>query len=150
MIFIFDIDGTLADNSHRVHYILKADKDWDAYHQACDCDTPILPTIAVLNCLYKQDHKILFWTGRDEIVRKQTEEWIETWTAVKPADIRYNLSMRGTGDHREDHKLKERALMALGPISRAKLAGVFEDREQVVAMWRRNGVMCFQVAEGKY
>lgn len=145
MIFIFDIDGTLANNTHRVHHILN--KDWDAYHQACDRDTPIAPVIAVLNTLYKHGHKILFWTGRDEIVRAQTEKWIETWTAVKPADIHYNLWMRGTGDHRPDYEIKEAALRS---IDRTDLAGVFEDREQVVAMWRRNGVMCFQVAEGRY
>ncbi len=147
MIFIFDIDGTLADNSHRVHYILKADKDWAAYNQACGKDTPVKPVIAVLNCLYRRGHKILFWTGREETIREQTERWLKIWTTVTPVDIRNNLWMRGTGDRRPDYEIKEAALHS---IDRTELAGVFEDREQVVAMWRRNGVMCFQVAEGKY
>jgi hypothetical protein len=30
------------------------------------------------------------------------------------------------------------------------LMAVFDDRDKVVAMWRRNGVACFQVAEGNF
>ena len=29
--FIFDIDGTLADASHRLHHIQNGNKDWDAF-----------------------------------------------------------------------------------------------------------------------
>jgi len=35
MIYIFDIDGTLADVSHRLHYITGETKDWDAFFAAC-------------------------------------------------------------------------------------------------------------------
>jgi hydroxymethylpyrimidine pyrophosphatase-like HAD family hydrolase len=28
---VFDIDGTLADNEHRVHYLHNHPKNWDAF-----------------------------------------------------------------------------------------------------------------------
>ena len=31
-----------------------------------------------------------------------------------------------------------------------KFLCVYDDRDKVVAMWRRNGVACFQVAEGDF
>jgi len=30
------------------------------------------------------------------------------------------------------------------------IKGVFEDRNRVVAMWRRRGIRCYQVIDGNY
>jgi FMN phosphatase YigB (HAD superfamily) len=32
MIYIFDIDGTLADISHRLHFIQQEPKDWRGFY----------------------------------------------------------------------------------------------------------------------
>ena len=34
MLYIFDIDGTLADNTHRLHFIQGEVKDWEGFHNA--------------------------------------------------------------------------------------------------------------------
>lgn len=34
-VYVFDIDGTLADLTHRLHHIQKQPKDWDAFFDAC-------------------------------------------------------------------------------------------------------------------
>ena len=52
--------------------------------------------------------------------------------------------------HRPDDVLKEGWLHQMEPGKRQRLVGVFEDRKCVVDMWRRNGVTCFQVAEGDF
>jgi acid phosphatase class B len=150
VIFIFDIDGTVADCTHRIHLISGEHKDWDAFHDACDRDTPIQGTIQVLNALYVAGKRIVFVTGRMERGREKTEKWLETWTAVNSYDIRYNLVMRPNGNHEDDHVIKEKWLHNLPDRQRRDIVGVFEDRQRVVDMWRRNGLRCFQVAAGDY
>ncbi len=40
-VYVFDIDGTLADITHRLHFIQGEKKDWDAFFAACIDDAPI-------------------------------------------------------------------------------------------------------------
>jgi hypothetical protein len=59
-----------------------------------------------------------------------------------------------TDEFTNDAVLKERWLNQLvdlrlgGNITQIK--GVFDDRNQVVKMWREKGLTCFQVAEGNF
>jgi hypothetical protein len=56
--------------------------------------------------------------------------------------------MRKDGDFRADYIVKQEILDAHIPKDRVLF--VLDDRQQVVDMWRRNGLMCFQVAEGNF
>ena len=38
--YIFDIDGTIANNKHRTHFLEASPKDWDGYHALAHLDTP--------------------------------------------------------------------------------------------------------------
>ena len=60
------------------------------------------------------------------------------------------LVMRPANLHRPDDALKEAWLLQQTTSTRARIVGVFEDRDRVVAMWRRNGLVCFQVAPGDF
>jgi len=40
-LYVFDLDGTLADLKHRIHYIKGQVKDWDTFSQECDKDIVI-------------------------------------------------------------------------------------------------------------
>jgi hypothetical protein len=66
--------------------------------------------------------------------------------------------MRAEGDHREDNIVKSELLDKLlkyegfpneFPPS-VKISGVFEDRQQVVDMYRARGLRVFQVAKGNF
>jgi phosphoglycolate phosphatase-like HAD superfamily hydrolase len=37
---IFDIDGTLADATHRLHHVTGSNRNWDAFFQEAAHDTP--------------------------------------------------------------------------------------------------------------
>ena len=74
--FIFDLDGTLADDSHRAHFIASGTKDWDAYYAACPDDKPIEHTIQLAHDLHARGYKIVIITGRSETVRRETEDWL--------------------------------------------------------------------------
>jgi hypothetical protein len=56
--------------------------------------------------------------------------------------------MRKAGDYRQDAIVKAEWLEALPEDQRPVLA--FDDRQQVVDMWRAHGVRCCQVAPGDF
>ena len=58
--------------------------------------------------------------------------------------------MRTDGDYTPDDELKEFWLNKLNGGGFSRLVAVFDDRNKVVAMWRRHGVRCFQVAPGDF
>lgn len=48
---IVDIDGTVADLRHRLHFIQGEKKDWDAFYSHAGEDSPIESVINVINSL---------------------------------------------------------------------------------------------------
>lgn len=176
MRIVFDLDGTLADGTHRDHFITGDTKDWDGYFEACDGDTT-LPGLEVLRSLWyapsaipnlgARAHQIEIWSGRGEgaggSVRQKTRTWLLDRIAVgiwdeprtaffndmRPSEHRVALRMRGHTDYTPDNELKRQWLET------ARHAGyppqlVFDDRQKVVDMWRGEGVPCFQVAPGDF
>lgn len=172
MDIIFDIDGTLADASHRLHLIkdmahwVSVDgqppkPDWETFlsDEMVAKDSPIPQTWeTLLALLCVPDNRILFITGRPDSQRETTLAWLMDdacdlrqdfcdhmhWEETVPV-----LYMRKTGDHRPSYIVKEELLQ------RARKDGytpqlVFEDRKDDTEMWRRNGLLCCQVAEGNY
>jgi len=148
-IYIFDLDGTLADASHRIPIL--EDKTnprrWRDFYAACGKDLPHYHVIDILQTL-RALSDIRIWTGRSDEVRTETEAWL--WKYVQIAPHKIEIKMRPADDHTPDTELKKRWLDELTPLERNHLAGVFEDRSSVVAMWRANGVRCYQVAPGDF
>jgi phosphoglycolate phosphatase-like HAD superfamily hydrolase len=141
MFVVFDLDGTISDPSHRIHFLEREKKDWRAFYAACDGDRPYPAIIRVLNALFITGAEVEIWTGRSEEVRYKTLAWL---SAEGIPDVK--LRMRDEGDHRPDTVVKEEWLAA----SSMKPMLVFEDRASVVAMWRSHGITCCQVAEGNF
>ena len=59
--------------------------------------------------------------------------------------------MRPTDDYHhymKDSDLKQMWLDTL--VDKDDVFAVFDDRQQVVDMWRQNGLTCFQVADGDF
>jgi len=59
------------------------------------------------------------------------------------------LHMRVTGDQRR-HAVVKAEIFEREIRDRYRIVGVFDDRDQVVRMWRRLGLTVFQVAEGNF
>ena len=85
-------------------------------------------------------------SGRDDLVALMTTEWLERH------DVVFNsLAMRLHGDFRPDEIIKlEMAAATIGEDWKDRVLCVFDDRQKVVDMWRREGVTCFQVAPGDF
>lgn len=145
MIYIFDIDGTLADCTHRLHFIQSKPADWRAFFAACPADQPIEQVIEVAKAL-QPIHSIKLITGRSNEIEEQTAQWIND-QGIYFSD----LLMRTEGDHREDYVVKAELLdELLKRYSLSSIAAVFEDRKQVVDMYRSKGLRVFQVADGNF
>lgn len=141
MLVVFDLDGTLADVEHRRHHVSGGKRRWDLFFAACVDDTPVEAVTLAFHAMKKAGHRVEVWSGRSDEVRSQTEAWLEEH-GLHPD----RLVMREAKDYTPDDVLKESWLDAAEP----KPALVFDDRDKVVAMWRRRGVPCFQVAPGAF
>lgn len=153
-LYIFDIDGTLANIEHRVHMLSNEDDEerWNRFYDACDKDSPNLPVIQTMNALKLSGAEIWLFTGRTESTRGKTVAWLAEHTCFMSWDTQLDniLVMRPNGDYTVDHALKEGWLKGMLVEDRNRLMATFDDRQQVVDMWRRNDVLCFQVAPGKF
>lgn len=148
---VFDIDGTLADASRRRHFLDKSPKDWDAFYAGMGDDDVIEPVEFILLCInnatLQQNFpvEIIFCTGRPERYRELTERWLE-----QKLDIyNHRILMRKEGDFRADDIVKQEMLDQL-KAEGFEVFLVFDDRQRVVDMWRRNGIQCCQVAPGDF
>lgn len=139
--YVFDLDGTLADLTHRRHHVEGEVKDWRAFFAACVDDAPIEHTLDLLYTLHSAGQRVEVWSGRSDEVRDQTRAWLRAH--LVPDDV--VLLMRTAGDHRPDDEVKREFLRGGGVPDM-----VFDDRRRVVEMWRREGVPCAQVADGDF
>lgn len=144
-IVIFDIDGTLADIEHRRTFLEGDKPDWIRFHSSVDGDLPNIPVVELYKTLWESDRfQLVLASGREEKWRAFTENWL-FWNHI-PFD---RLLMRANGDNRADHFIKQEfhdALVARGD----RILFVVDDRQQVVDMWRRNGITCLQCAPGNF
>ena len=155
MRYIFDLDGTLADCTHRLHHLEKSPKDWYNFFLACDQDAPIFPMIQLLGNLSVRGNWVEIWTARSVIVRYKTLEWLSSTASCTVGEYGgyhtvCKLRMRLVGDYTQDHELKRNWLYADKAAGGDRIDLVFEDRRRVVDMWRDESIQCCQVSEGQF
>lgn len=140
--YVFDIDGTIADCSHRIHHI--ENKDWRSFFAACGDDAPIAHIIGLAQDLACSGKRIIYVSGRSDECSEETARWLDKHGL--PVGRKY---MRKAGDHRPDNIVKGELLAQLVADGYRPIMA-FDDRNQVVKMWRENGIPCAQVAEGNF
>ena len=150
-LYIFDLDGTLALIHHRRHYVecQKIDQDWNRFYLACVNDLPNTPVVKTMQSLMRFADVRIF-SGRSDIVKKESLEWLVLRANMKPIDAIESLQMRSQGDYTPDDQLKLGWYNSMSQYNKDRLVAVFDDRQKVVDMWRANGVACFQVDKGDF
>ena len=93
----------------------------------------------------QKDHGLIFCSGRPERTRRATTDWLEEHLGLTPEA----LYMRADSDRRADDIVK-RELLARMRADRFEPALAIDDRQRVVDMWRSEGLVCAQVAEGDF
>jgi hypothetical protein len=140
-IVLCDVDGTVAlmgkgESGRRKFY------EW---HRVGE-DDPNLPVIGLVQVLRAAGYPIVFLSGRDEVCRAATNDWLIEHGAAQAGDALY---MRPHKDNRPDHEVKlEIYKRDIEPHN--TVAGVIDDRNAVVAMWRSLGLTVLQVADGAF
>ena len=145
-IVIFDLDGTLALIDKRRAISTKDDgkMDWVKFFDPdmVDLDDPNTPVITMANLLSSQ-YRIWILSGRSDVTRQATIDWLSKHNVdydhlvMRPQNLLYMA----------DNDLKQSWLDTIG---KENVAMVFDDRQQVVDMWRDNGLTTFQVADGDF
>ena len=141
---IFDMDGTLADCEHRRHFVDGKKKNFDKFYAAMGADGRNEPITGLCNMYYLHDWHVVICTGRPEAYRKITEHWLK----VNGVFYRELLMRPDERRHDPDYEVKQDMLNAILETRQVHIA--VDDRTQVVDMWRRNGIICLQVADGNF
>ena len=161
---IFDLDGCLADWSHRLHYIEikgpvmdpKPNADWDAFYDAMP-DDPVLPGAVLYNLLVNQSRFLQrqvalgkgsfdvpvvdILTCRPEKMRAVTESWFERNGLLKPRA----MHMRADDDDRPHAEIKLE-MYRQHYLGKEEVIAVFDDNPDIIAAFRSAGVMAYHVA----
>ena len=77
-IILCDIDGTVANNDHRQHY-LEGKKDWDGFFSELVNDLPIYEIIDQIINEHNNGKEIVFLTGRPDRYRMSTQTWLQKY-----------------------------------------------------------------------
>lgn len=129
-----DIDGTMAIMKDRKPY------EWSKVGN----DEVNESVRDVVDALEQSGHKIIFMSGRDEVCRKETEEWLNRFV-----EFPYELYMRKQGDNRKDSIVKKE-LYEEYVKNKYNVLVVLDDRDSVVQLWRSLGLPTHQVNYGDF
>lgn len=134
---ICDLDGTLAWMQSRSPY--------DGTKVDEDKIDPQLRDLLIL--LRHMGFTLLFVSGREgtEECRAKTQQWLENYFDNHD----FKLFMRKEKDYRGDEIIKKE-IYDTYIKNKYYIATVFDDRNKVVDMWRKEGLLCCQVAEGDF
>lgn len=138
-----DIDGTVANLEHRLHYVKgEGKKDWRGFFSEMEKDTLIQNTHNMLELLSKDGYEIIFVSARPEDYRTVTEDWLKANITVPW----YTLIMRKKGDSREDSIVKKQILDTY--FDKSDIHCVIDDRPRVLRMWEEQGLEVIDAGEG--
>jgi len=139
-----DIDGTIADCSHRQMYVQgEGKKDWKTFFSMMDEDTPRLDVIKTVMEYKSKGHEIILLTARPEDYREMTEEWVAKHTDIDPLTI----IMRNSGDKRPDNEVKQQ-MFEMYFKDKYPIETMIDDRPVVIRMWQEIGVPVIDVGKG--
>lgn len=134
----FDLDGTLAlyDNPNNIKS-LNYDREF-LYDRLNE------PVFEALQAYKEAGYKIIIASGRNGEFEEVTKQWLAKHY-IEP-DL---FIMRMVGDKRKDYIVKKEMFKEhIAPKYNVRV--VYDDRDQVVDLWRSMGLTCFQVAPGSF
>lgn len=136
-VVLVDIDGTIA---------LRGDRSPHDHDTSMEDAVNWIVVKVVTSFVTAHNLRCILISGREEKYRDVTEYWLGTHNIFP---FRHKLVMRKEKDNRPDDVVKEELYNDyIKPFY--KVEAVFDDRNKVVAMWRRLGLPVFQVADGDF
>lgn len=136
-IILCDIDGTVANNDHRQHF-LEGKKDWDGFFSELSNDMPIIPIINLVNREHANGNEIVFLTGRPERYRYSTTLWLKEYF-----DFEFRLLMRKNNDQRNKLEIKKEIFK--NNFEPEKIFCCYENDNKLIEMWINLGIKVIDV-----
>lgn len=136
---LVDIDGTTAQMDGRGPH---------DYHLV-GTDKPRPAVILAVQVAYDAGIEIIFVSGRPDSCRLDTEKWLSRHVRLLDPTAMTKLLMRPTGDNRADYIIKYELFDAF-IREHYNVLWAYDDRQQVVDMYRSIGLDVFQVAPGQF
>ena len=150
-VVLCDIDGTIADTSHRLHYVKKpadADenwkKDWKGFFSQMEGDPVRQDVQNMLIQLYNEGYTIIFMSARPENYREATLRWLQAHFLT----FAYTVIMRRENDKRPDTETKKEMIEQHFP-DLGVIHTIFDDRPSVVRLWKEMGLNVIDVGKGE-
>ena len=140
---IFDLDGTLCECEHRVHYMRERPKRREEFHSACIFDGVVAAVKALIDMAETSGIEVILLSARPIRFKALTEEWL-----TKNA-IYYDQLILSSYPELSDPEYKIKMYRELiEPFYDVIFA--IDDRDTVVRMWRDNGVTCLDIANNHF
>ncbi|MGB2065714.1 hypothetical protein MGA5115_02018 [Marinomonas gallaica] len=144
---IVDLDGTLAQfNPEEVkHWVLGKEKHWDPFFEYMQNAPVIENVLKLVNILKASGEKVLICSGRPASHQQHSEQWM----------LENNIPFDGVylrpvnADHLPDEVVKQQLLERIHADGFTPWL-VLDDRDAVVAQWRKLGLTCLQCAPGDF
>lgn len=167
-VVICDLDGTIADLSHRLPFIndeVLSGKHKELFEFAkkhgekgrtdteiryslfyanaqVENDPPIKEVIDKVRKEHEAGRTIIFVSGRSDVCRKGTEKFLR-----EHVDFPWSaLLMRASDDRRPDTMVKEDFLKK--QLKDYNIVRVYDDRPSVIRMWQENGLEVVDCGDG--
>lgn len=156
---VFDIDGILADCSHRLHYIQGDNKDYDKFYS----DEEILKDKALgsgfilfRSILYLledvntpsrlkngEEIRIALITARNARCAKATADWfLDKMKRFQKDRFKCNFFMRPEKDWRPAYEVKKDLIEK--HIGFENILFAFDDDDKINEMYKKHGVTCYK------
>lgn len=137
---IFDLDQTLFDIGHRLHFVEGRRKDWDGFHGAMDGDRLNMWAFRLLWMYDQYGYDIIVMTGRSEEYRDMTRD------QLMRHEIPYNmLLMRQEGDYRPSAEVKVEMFRERVEGMYSELDALYDDNVEVCEAFMGMGVTAMRV-----
>ena len=139
-IVLCDLDHTVTDAFWR-DPMIGGPGGWDAYHEAGDGDLPLTDTIQVVNSMAAAGFRVIGLTARPEKWRSLTNTYL-----MRHGILMREMLMRPDNCFLPSPRCKlEEISRHLGENWRDQIVVFFEDRDDVVAAFRAEGITVAQI-----
>lgn len=142
-----DLDGTLADITHRLMYAKGETKNWGEFFARIPHDVLREDVAGIVSDYARQGYDIIFLSARPETYKKQTLVWLIKHMENRLPNGFLSIIMRRSNDKRPDVEVKQDLLNLHFP-DRSLIKIVIDDRPSVIRMWRESGLTVLDVGKG--
>lgn len=134
-IVLFDIDNTLANCDHRLHYFEREEMNWDEFEDQAVYDLPIQPIITTAQAYKALGKQVWCWSGRTERIRTITETWLRT-NGVPFEQLLLRSKDVAAREPAETTKLR---WLNDAPVPKDRVICAYDDDPRVVKVLREQG-----------